>query len=185
VPFEFSLLACMAGGWSEPRWNTSNRIAGGDIAGSFRNGTADHVPWGFYRIEVSAPGCVPESRYVSVFAAEVPILVGLACEFENPALAEENGIALPPYPILRGRVIGPRPAGKELIARMIGVFSSESLEAVVGSGGEFEMSVPRDGKYVLMILDEKNVLAIELVGSPHTGPLEIQLGSSVAAGRAQ
>ena len=69
-----------------------------DLAGAFHGGIAEGVPFGVYKIEAHRPGCVPETRYVSVFRKHVTIIVGLAVSRET------NG--LPVWPALHGKVDG-------------------------------------------------------------------------------
>jgi hypothetical protein len=140
-----------------------------DLAGAFHAGIAEGVPFGVYKLEAHRLGCVPETRYVSVFRKRVTVIVGLAVSRET------NG--LPVWPALHGKVTGALPPGKKAFVRLVGVYSSQALESSIDSDGGFDFSVPQYGLYVLLVVNEDGVLASRIVSNPYSGPpLEIQVG---------
>jgi hypothetical protein len=142
-----------------------------NLAGAFHGGVADHIPFGDYRIEAYLNGFYPETRYVSVFQRSVTVVVGLL-------LGREARI-LPVPPTLHGRISGPTPELKKTFVKAIGVYSNQSIESGIGPDGGFDLSIPQEGRYVLLVVNEDGVLASRTINSPYSGPpLEIEVGPS-------
>jgi hypothetical protein len=140
-----------------------------NISSSFRAGVADHVPFGVYRIEAYVGGFYPEVRYVAVYRQRVTVAVGL--EFGREALTLPNPTSL------HGKVIAPLPPAKKSLAKLTGLFSNRSLESSIDPNGEFDFSIPWEGRYLLLILNEDGVLASRSIDIPYRGPpIEIEIG---------
>jgi hypothetical protein len=138
-----------------------------NLAGKFHGGLAEGIPYGVYRIEGRLPAYSSEARYVVVYGPKVTIYLGLA-----------GGIELPATPTtIHGRVVGlPAAAGKACFVKLVGVFSSESMESPVGSDGGFDFSGLSDGRFLLLVVTSEGVLASRLIDFPYSGPsLEIDL----------
>jgi len=140
-----------------------------NMASAFHAGVADHIPFGIYRMEVYFSGFYPETRYVAVYRRKVTVVAGLP--FGREAMI------LPVPPMLHGKVVGSLPRGKRAFVKLVGVYSSESLEAEVDPNGEFDFSIPHDGLYLLLVVGEGGVLATRAITSPYAGaPIEIEIG---------
>jgi hypothetical protein len=145
-----------------------------NLASAFHSGVADHIPFGVYRIEAYVGGFYPEIRYVSVYLQRMTVVVGLPLGRE--------AMVLPVPPSLHGKVLGTLPSSKRSFVRLTGVFSSQSLESIIGSDGSFDFSIPTDGKYLLLVVSEDGILASRMIESPYTGsPLEIKIGGEILA----
>jgi hypothetical protein len=141
-----------------------------DLSERFHEGAADSIPFGVYRMEVFRRGCFPETRYVSVFSKQVTVIVGLS------VARETNG--LPVQPMLHGRVKGLSSFDRRPFVKLVGLYSSQTLEASIATDGQFEFSIPRDGRYLLMVVSEDGLLASREITSPYSGPpLEVEIGS--------
>jgi hypothetical protein len=97
-----------------------------------------------------------------VFQRNVTVVVGLPVGFELPAV--------PVRPLLRGRVRGPLPAAGRAFVRLVGVYSNRSMESGIADDGSFEVSVPEDGKYLLLVISDQGVLASRVILAPCQGP---------------
>jgi hypothetical protein len=140
-----------------------------NIASQFHMGTADNIPFGIYRIEAWLPAYSSEVRYVRVYQRRVTIVLGLNIGNELPVVA----------PTFSGRVVGLN-SGKNnnVFAKLFGVFSNVSLESTINSDGEFEVAGVTDGQYILLIVNEKGVLASRVISMPYTGYFSINVDKS-------
>jgi len=135
-------------------------------ASRFRNGVAENIPFGTYRVEGRLIGFYSDVRYARVYQSQVTVILGLTIGNEAPIFP----------PILRGRVVGiASESTRKDFVKLIGVFSSISLESEIGSNGEFEMSGLTDGIYLLLIAGEDGVLASQVIDIPYKGPLEVKI----------
>jgi hypothetical protein len=125
-----------------------------DYAKSFHDGSAAEVPFGDYRIEVGLPFYYSERQFVGVYQKSVTIVVGL--EFGHEAFGAPH--------TLRGRVVGLQPADtKTSFVKLVGIYSSASLESGISPEGSFEMSGMSDQKYLLLVIDERGILASKTI----------------------
>lgn len=140
-----------------------------DFAKKFRAGVADNIPFGIYKLTAYTSGFYSETRYVAVFQHRVTVVVGLRFGRELATL--------PIFPVLRGTVSGPTPADKRRFVKLVGLYSSQSLESSIGPDGSFELTEPREGRYLLLVVAEDGILASRPVDIPYTGPaLRIEVG---------
>jgi len=135
------------------------------FAGRFHHGEANEIPFGEYRIEGRLPGYYPDVRYVGVYQPKTRVVLGLTFDHELPQRP----------PSLSGRVTGlPSPVGSSFV-RLIGVYSSVSLESSIGDDGRFCLAGVPPGLFVLLVVGEDGVHASRTLRYPYTGsPLEIQ-----------
>ena len=128
-----------------------------DCASKFRNSVATGVPFGIYRIKVSALGFETSERFVRVFQARTTVVVGL------PVGRVDDG---PEYK-LRGRVVGkPLPPGRKAFAKVTGVYTDFSMESQIDPDGGFELTGLLGGMHLLLVVSQDGILASRLVNIP-------------------
>lgn len=150
-----------------------------NMASKFRNGIAQSIPYGKYRIEISrilmpSGGAyfIPEQRYVSVDQPQETILIGL----DNEGIESQG-----PRP-LRGSVVGELPTGKQVFVKMTGLFSSVSAEATVAQNGAFVLGGITNGPFLLTVFMDGAIIASRWVSIPkdlqssRTGPFQVVVG---------
>lgn len=134
------------------------------LAPRFRNGAARSVPFGIYRIEARLPGYSSEVRYVRVFQPSVSVILGLTFSLELPAIP----------PSLQGHVVGLIPP--RTFVRLIGVYSSTSMESTIDSEGNFRLGGLSDGQFLLLVVSQDGILASKAISIPYTGErLQIEI----------
>jgi hypothetical protein len=146
-----------------------------NIAINFHAGVAEGVPFGLYRVEARLPAYYAATRYARVYQRDVTVVVGL----------ESGAYEASPIPLrLEGRVIGlPAAAAGNGFVRLIGVFSDITIESGIRSEGTFEISGMPVGRYVLLVVAEKAILASKVVTIPYAGPrLQIEIRRDHAVG---
>lgn len=141
-----------------------------DLASAFHAGVAEHIPFGVYRVEARMSGFYSEVRYVAVYQRHVTVIVGLPFGRES--------LTLPIPARLHGKVVGSFPGAKKGFVKLTGLFSNKSLESSIATDGGFDFSIPWDGRYLLLVIDEDGVLASQAIDIPYSGPpLEIRIGT--------
>jgi hypothetical protein len=142
-----------------------------DFARSFQPNAADGIPFDTYRIEAYLPGYFSAIRDVGVYQRSVTIVVGLGFGYELPDIAHTLS--------LRGRVIGLKAAPTNgSFVKLTGIYSAKSTESTINSSGEFEMSGLFTGKYLLLVVTERGVIASQVLTIPDDGPtVDIKVGS--------
>jgi hypothetical protein len=134
--------------------------SGRDFANFFHGDAAENVPYGDYRIEVSAVAHYSERRFVGVYQKKVIVIVGL--EFGHEVFATPLD--------LHGRVNDlPASAIKASFVKLVGLYSSTSWESAITPDGSFEMSGMGWGKYLLLVVGENGVLASRIITIPDIG----------------
>jgi len=133
-----------------------------DFSNAFRAGVANQIPFGIYRIEAYVDGFYSEVRYVAVYRKHVTIIVGLP--FGREAMV------LPVPPSLHGKVIGSLPRGSKSFVKLMAIFSSASMESAIGDDGGFDFSIPWEGRYLLLVVNESGILASRTIEIPYSGP---------------
>lgn len=129
-----------------------------DYASQFRDHVATGIPKGNYRIRVELPGFRRAERQANVILPETLVVVGLVVG----SIADPLWRPLPRT--LKGRVTGrPIPANRHAFVKVMGVFSDYSIEAEIGSGGEFVLAEPVSGINTLMVISEDGVLASQVI----------------------
>jgi len=142
-----------------------------NLAAKFHAGVADGIPFGIYRIEGHLPAYSSEIRYVRVYQPHVAVVLGLTFSVELPEVP----------PILHGRVVGQVPP--KSFVRLVGVYSNLSMESAIGADGEFNLGGLSDGRFLLLVVGQKGILASRAVSIPYTGPaLEVELGRDQVVG---
>lgn len=137
-----------------------------NYAPRFREGVANGIPFGDYRIEAYLPAYSSETRYVRVYQQRVTVIVGLTVGYETPIIPLS----------LHGRVVG-QLASEKTFVKLAGVFSTLSMESPVASDGGFDLIGLSWGTYLLLVVGEDGVLASRTLAIPYTGaPLEIEIG---------
>ena len=142
----------------------------GDRSRQFHEGTADGIPFGVYKLEAHVNGFYPETRYVAVYRPNVTVVVGLPFGREAPAL--------PVPPSVHGRVIGILPRDRKTFAKLTGIYSNRSFESSISADGQFDFSVPWDGRYLLLVVSEDGVLGTRVIDVPYSGStINIEIGA--------
>jgi hypothetical protein len=148
-----------------PNVTAFNSATGEDISSQFHSGVARGIPYGVYRIEAKLAGYFSDTTYARVYRPNVTLVMGLRFGAELPQVP----------PTLKGRVIGLHMQGK-YFAKMIGVFEHTSTESAIDQDGTFAMSGLSSGRYILLIIGEKGVMASKTLTIPYTGPpLEMKI----------
>ena len=135
-----------------------------NLAAKFRNGVAEGVPFGIYRMKARLSGFYPEERYVRVNQQRTTVVLGL----------EVGRIDFPGLPYsLHGRIVGqPLPASKKSFVKLTGIYSSLSMESAVGPDGAFEFSGFSDGLFLLLVANEDGILGSRVLRLPDDLPKE-------------
>lgn len=133
-----------------------------NLASKFRNGVAEDIPFGTYRMKAQLSGFYPEERYVRVSQHRTAIVLGL----------EVGRIDFPGLPYsFTGRIVGQALApGRESFVKLIGVYSSLSMESIVGPDGAFAFSGFSDGIYLLLVVNEGSLLGSRVLRLPDDIP---------------
>jgi hypothetical protein len=143
-----------------------------NLASQFHNGIAGRVPFGDYRIEARLTAYSSEIRYVRVYQRKTTVVLGLVLGHELPIIPLS----------MHGRVVGGRlpPDGRSFV-KLSGVFSNLSMEATISADGGFDLVGLSWGAYLLMVIGENGILAIQAISIPYVGPpLEIEIGKDNA-----
>jgi hypothetical protein len=142
-----------------------------NLASMFHVGSADHVPYGNYRLEAYLPAYWSEVRYIRIYQPHVTVIVGLTF-----------GLELPQAPrMLKGRILGQIPP--KGFVKLIGTYSNISMESAIDADGNFSLGGLSDGKFLLLVVGEKGILASRTVDIPYVGPaLEVEVGRDKAGG---
>ena len=129
-----------------------------NLAEKFKNGVAEGVPFGVYRMKGYVQGFLSEERTVWVFQRHTTIILGLTV----------GGIDFPITHNFRGRVFGkPLPTGKKSFVKLSGIFSGVSAESLIGADGGFEVGNVPDGNYLLLVVSDDSLIAIRQVHIPN------------------
>jgi hypothetical protein len=137
-----------------------------NLASRFRDGVATGIPYGVYRIEARLPAYFSDVRYLRVYQAKVTVVLGLRFGEELPQVP----------PSLGGRITGlSAPLGR-IFVKLIGVYENVAVESEISSDGSFELGGLSPGRFLLLVVGEKGVVASRALTIPYTGPpLEIEV----------
>src|ERR1035437_4712023 len=144
-----------------------------DYAPKFHNGRAKDMPFGYYRIKANYPGFNTEERIVRIFQDKTTIVIGLTVGVEG------CNIGYCPPPELWGRVIGEPEKLKNAFVKVAGVFTSYSAESQINPDGEFHVTEPPGGVYVLLVVSQDAVIVnriFRLPPIPYGSPLQVEIG---------
>jgi len=137
-----------------------------NLASKFRSGAADDIPFGVYRIEGHLPAYSSEVRYVRIYQPHVTVILGLTIGFELPEVP----------PILHGRIVGPVVSPPKSFVKLIGIYSNVSMESLIDSDGNFSLGGLTEGRFLVLVVGEKGLLASRVISIPYSGPvLEIDI----------
>jgi hypothetical protein len=139
-----------------------------NLAAKFQKGVAAQIPYGMYRIVGYLTGYSSDMKYVWVYQSHVSVVLGLEIGAEKPVIP----------PTLHGRVVGSVSEARSFV-RLVSVYSSSSVDSAISSDGNFDLSVPPGGKFLLLVIGERGVLASRAISLPYTGPpLEVSVEGS-------
>jgi hypothetical protein len=140
-----------------------------NFASAFHEGVATSIPFGVYRIEAYVEGFYSEQRYVAIYQEHVTIVMGLPFGREAMVLPVAAG--------LHGKIVSSLSRDLTSFVRLTGIYSTQSIEASIREDGTFDLSVPWEGRYLLLVINERGIVASQLVNIPYSGPpLELQMG---------
>jgi hypothetical protein len=149
------------------------RGSSNDLAPLFRNGVAERIPFGVYRMRASVPGFYSTTRNVSVFSSKTTVVVGLAVGdiiFCGPCSEGSlNGTHA-----FRGQFADVR--SKNTRARLIGAHYGFSQQTKLDRKGSFEFHKLFTGRYYVVIYDDNFILATEEIqvrSGPSTQPHKV------------
>ena len=108
--------------------------------------TATKVPFGLYEARVWSPGFKSARREFRLNDSEISIRVQLALSMECSVLHELGG------------VVGPLPSSRQLWVKVVPLQGVGSSEVPVNRSGYFRFSGLDDGQYLLLVVDEKEVV---------------------------
>jgi hypothetical protein len=138
----------------------------GDYASHFEKGVAGNIPFGLYRLQAEYPSHYAGLRYVLVYQQKVNVIVGLYPGFELPIVA----------PSFVGHIMNYQSSKyKWTFAKLIGIYSSESLESLIDNEGRFRFAGTSNESYILLIVSDKGVLAKQLFTLPLPKPQEVEI----------
>ncbi len=127
-----------------------------NFAAKFRNGVADRIPFGMYKVEGRLTGYSSEVRYIRIFEHRALVVLGLPVGRERPMLP----------PVTNGRILGSLPPEKKTFVKITGIFSSVSEEGSIGRDGEFRFAGLPNGLYLILVISEDGILASRVVSIP-------------------
>jgi hypothetical protein len=141
-----------------------------NLAAKFRDGKAEGIPYSVYRIEAHLPGYSSDITYVGVYQPTVTIVLGLRFSQELPDTP----------PSLGGRVLGLTAPADKTFVKLIGVFEHISTESAVTSDGRFRLGGLVPGRFLLLVIGERGILASKSLSIPYVGPpLEVKIGDGL------
>jgi hypothetical protein len=137
---------------------------GKNFASRFHYGVAEGIPYGVYKIYAYREGYTSIGGLVSVYQPKVTVVRGMAVG----TITESRNS-------LRGRVIGTPPPHS--FVRLVGIYSDETQDSAIGSGGSFSFDNVSDRNYVLFVIGEgSSILASRILTTwDRRPPLVIQL----------
>ena len=141
-----------------------------NLAARFRDGAAEGIPYGVYRVEARMPSFFSDVRYARVYQPVVRVVVGLRFGEELPQVP----------PSLHGRVLA-LPVRSKSFVKLVGVYENVSIESAIDSDGGFSLGGLSPGLFLFLVVGENGILASRTLTVPYTGPpLEIEVKGDLA-----
>ncbi len=138
--------------------------SGKSLTSKFHGAVASRIPYGLYRVRVSAPGFRSIERELLLDQPALVVRAQLTVSMECGGSAQIDGS------------IQPAPGGRELWVKVVPAIGSGGSEAPVGRDGKFLIAGLDGGDYLLLVLDGKSIVhtrTLEAFGEKH---VTVELG---------
>jgi hypothetical protein len=136
-----------------------------DFASQFHHNSASGLPFGVYDLRVRCLGHLTAEREVRVFQPDVWIVVGLVFSVEGGPLPWQLSGSVKGYDLAKGPVF----------MKLLGVYPDGVMDTKAGDSGDFSISGIIQGRYVLVTLQNGQVLDGRSVYVPSDCPVVIDL----------
>ncbi|MBI2681034.1 MAG: hypothetical protein HYX25_08525 [Candidatus Solibacter usitatus] len=125
--------------------------SGKSLNSKFHGAKTSGIPYGFYKVRISAPGFRSNERELILDQPNFTLRAQLSVSMECAGFAQIDGS------------IQPAPSARELWVKVVPAIGSGGSEAPVSRNGKFLIAGLDGGDYLLLVLDGKSII--------HTGTL--------------
>ena len=138
--------------------------SGKSLTSKFHGAEASRIPYGFYRVRISAPGFRSMERELLLDQPALTLRTQLTVSMECGGFAKIDGS------------IQPAPGDRELWVKAVPAIGSGGSEAPVSRDGKFLIAGLDDGDYLLLVLDGKSIVYTRTLAAFGEKHVTVELG---------